>query len=187
MLDDPERGICLLDFGLTLPIPYTFACPRTQWEGSYSFMGTHVWENERQSRRDDLEAVGLTIAWLFLGGTLPWIDEEPSEIKRQIQAKEMPANLAKLCEVPAIESYLRYVRSLGVDERPNYDKLLALSGNYAGDCVEKLDWSTHKRRDSEQRPSPARPSKRAKCAIESDQNPRRSPRLMMTRTEESFS
>ena len=99
-------------------------------------MGTHVWNLERQSFRDDLEAVGLTLAYLLLCVTLPWIDDVyvAAEMQRQIQAKTMPTRLADLCGTPVLEEYLKDVQSLGVDEQPNYERLVTMLSNEANEC-----------------------------------------------------
>jgi len=136
--DDPKRGVCLVDFGLTVPIPYTLLAPRKCPEGSSAFMGTHVWNSERQSRRDDLEAAGLTLAWLLLDGNLPWLANEPDEMCRQIQATTMPDFLARKCKAPALRTYLKRVRGLGVDEIPPYQDLLDILSEEAGPCVDRL-------------------------------------------------
>jgi len=55
--------------------------PRKQVEGSLPFVGSHVWDLDRESPRDDLESVGLLMVWLLLEGNLPWIDADPREIQ----------------------------------------------------------------------------------------------------------
>jgi serine/threonine protein kinase len=141
--EDSKRGISLVDFGMTLPLPYIIHQPRTEATGSYACMGTHVWDVERESRRDDLESVGLTMAYLLLGGKLPWIDDTRDVMRTKIQATSLPKTLAKKCKQPMLESYLEYVRALGVvDEKPDYEKLLKMFEEPAGDCLEHLDLHT---------------------------------------------
>jgi serine/threonine protein kinase len=109
--EDPERGICLIDFGMTLPLPYIQSQPRTSASGTYAFMGTHVWDVEKESKRDDVESVGLTMAYLFLEGKLPWIGDTPDIMQSKIQAKTLPKTLANECKQPLLEPYLKYVRA----------------------------------------------------------------------------
>ena len=143
--DDPKRGVCLVDFGLTVPISYVQLSPRKELEGSYHFMGFHVWDLERQSFRDDLEAVGLTLAYVLLGGTLPWMKLPKSEIRRQIQAIDMPDILADICKAPVLATYLKEVRALGVDEKPDYQRLVTLLADEAGECFYALNWRVKSR------------------------------------------
>jgi serine/threonine protein kinase len=137
--DDPERGIVLVDFGISLPVRYTKFFPRKTAEGTHEFMGTHVWDLERESARDDLESAGLTMAWLLLRGVLPWSGDDEKEMRRQMQRAGMPAELP--CDSLVLEEYLLRVRALGIDEKPDYEALLALLAGEAGDNVERLQWS----------------------------------------------
>jgi len=142
--DDPKRGIALIDFGLALPIKFTKVAPRQAVNGAYAFIGSHVWKLERESARDDLEAVGLTMAWMLLGGRLPWTGDEPKTIGKKIQDPHLPQRLGEVCDNALIAEFLLRVRNLGVDDDPGYDELLFLLETESGSFMDSLDWPESK-------------------------------------------
>ncbi len=130
MSDNPEQCICLVDFDITETLGYARLVPRKKWEGSFTYMGTHAWDIANRARRDDMESIGLTWAWMLLGGSLPWCGEKPENIKRHVQGETFTADLAALCGVPVLQTYLDMVRALEVDEAPNYEALLSLFADF---------------------------------------------------------
>jgi len=138
--DDPARGIALIDFGLSLPHRYTVLCPRTGINGAFQFVASSVWRLERESPRDDLEALGFTMAWALLGGKLPWTEDSHDIIERKIKSTRLPSVLGRKCKNMWIDTYLSSVRKLGVNDVPDYKQLLDLLAKEAGDELEVLNW-----------------------------------------------
>jgi serine/threonine protein kinase len=138
LTDDPERGLVLIDFGLSKSRSQCKVFPRISAAGTYSFMGQHVWNLERESARDDLESVAFVIAWLIQGGSLPWSSDKPEEMRKKIQHPNLLAQLGSVSST--LECYLRRVRALGVDETPSYDEFLSLLASEAGSHVQRLVW-----------------------------------------------
>jgi len=145
--DDPKQGIALIDFGLALPLSFTYFVSRTSVAGTYPFVGVHVWNLERESARDDLEAIGLVMAWIMLKGKLPWSSNDTSDMKRQIVSKNLPKRLSRACGHKVIGEYLTRVRNLEVgynpkfDEDPKYDELLELLAANSEGYLDDITWS----------------------------------------------
>jgi len=180
--DNLERGVVLVDFGLSLPIRVTKVCPRSAVNGNDAFVGRHVRNLERESARDDLEAVGLTMAWMLLGGTLPWIDYNFEDMKEAIGAPDLPQTLGKQCKSRVLEQYLDAVRRLGVDEEPKYEELLELLEKEAELCVDKLDWSSHGETMRRKAPSPRKRSASSELGQPKPAKRRSSPRVVLEKS-----
>ena len=96
----------------------------------YASLNSH--ENE-QSRRDDLEAIGLTMIY-FLKGSLPWqgIKLDTNDDKKKNNAIfncKKETSLETLCELCPEEfyKYLDYCRNqLPFNKKPDYDYLRSL-------------------------------------------------------------
>ena len=97
----------------------------------YASVNTHL--GIEQSRRDDLESLGYVLMY-FNRGTLPWQGLKAAT-KRQkyekISEKKMSTPLEDLCKGFPIEfsQYLKYCRTLGFEEQPNYSHLRQLFRN----------------------------------------------------------
>lgn len=94
----------------------------------YASLAAH--RGEEQSRKDDLEAVGYLLIYLFKG-TLPWVNIKHKEKKERykliMEAKENVSN-EELCEQLPKEFlvYFKYVKSLDFDENPRYKSLIGM-------------------------------------------------------------
>ena len=80
----------------------------------------------QQSRRDDLESLGYMLIYLING--LPWINitaKNLEEYRDKIIHLKKNISLQKLCEDLPIEIYyyMKYVRELKFEEKPNYPYL----------------------------------------------------------------
>lgn len=141
--ENKQIGISLIDFGVSYTRRFTQLVPRKALQGSYPFLGSFVWRLEPESPRDDLEAVGFIIAWLLLGGELPWSKAENlEEMKHHITDPNLPQTLGRLCGSKCLEEFLCSVRRLRGDETPEYDQLLSILEHAAGEkCVYELDWT----------------------------------------------
>ena len=112
----------------------------------YSSINTH--KGIEQSRRDDLETLGYVLIY-FLRGNLPWqsiyAQKKQDRINKVGDVKER-TTIADLCEGLPKEfyRYMAYVRGLGYDEKPDYQKLkslfksLFMEKNYVEDF--EFDW-----------------------------------------------
>lgn len=100
-----------------------------------------------QSRKDDLEAIGYILVYLFKG-KLPWQSikhKDKKERYKLIGEKKEALSEEEICSDMPKEFfvYLKYVRSLDFDEKPHYSSLIKMfkklyeSREYKTD---KLEW-----------------------------------------------
>lgn len=92
----------------------------------YASIAAH--KGYEQSRKDDLEAVGYLLIYLFRG-RLPWQNckhKEKKERYRMIMEKKESITDEELCEQLPREFliYFKYVKSLDFDEHPRYQSLI---------------------------------------------------------------
>jgi len=135
---DKGRGIYILDFGLSVMyrrddgshVRYRKGCRRCG-TARYSSVNTH--NRIRQSRRDDLEAVGYVLL-LFLRN-LPWKQkkgEAPEKKWKRILHEKLRWTPKELCiglppQVGDVFcAYFGYCRNLQYSEQPDYDYLIKL-------------------------------------------------------------
>jgi serine/threonine protein kinase len=91
----------------------------------YSSLNTHY--GIEQSRRDDLEALGHVLVY-FLRGSLPWqglnatSKEEKYDMIRDLKQNTTPDTLCRAFP-KEFATYLKYCRSLGFSDRPDYGYL----------------------------------------------------------------
>ncbi|KAG5462982.1 MAG: casein kinase I isoform gamma-3, partial [Olpidium bornovanus] len=90
-------------------------------------------ERKKQSRRDDLEALGHVFMY-FLRGGLPWQGLKAATNKQKyekIGEKKQQTPIRELCEgfPEEFATYLTYVRKLDFEEQPDYDYLRSLFTN----------------------------------------------------------
>lgn len=96
----------------------------------YKFCGTARYasiaahKGHEQSRKDDLEAMGYVLIYLFCG-TLPWqgIKHSQKRKKEEITEEKLYVNLPREFLV-----YLKYVRNLEFAEVPEYSSLIIENG-----------------------------------------------------------
>ncbi|VDP01703.1 unnamed protein product, partial [Heligmosomoides polygyrus] len=97
----------------------------------YASVNTH--RGIEQSRRDDIESLGYVLMY-FNRGTLPWQGLKAAT-KRQkydkISEKKISTSVEELCASypEAFASYLRYSRTLGFEDTPDYGHLRQLFRN----------------------------------------------------------
>jgi len=149
---DRGRNIYILDFGLSVRyrrsdgshVEYKDHCRRCG-TARYSSINTH--KRVRQSRRDDLEALGYVLL-LFLRD-LPWKQqkgEAPEKKWKRILVEKMWWTPTELCSElhPSIKklfcSYFEYCRKLGYSAKPNYNYLVRLFAKTLEDNNEQVDF-----------------------------------------------
>lgn len=126
----------IIDFGLAnkyinveqnVHIPYR---ERVAFIGTVDFSSRNADKGIEQSRRDDLESIGLVVVYLHKGA-LPWSDisgEDMNEVISRIQEAKEKTSLERLCEgmPPQVLEYISHVRRLQFEEKPDYDALINL-------------------------------------------------------------
>lgn len=111
----------------------------------YSSIASHI--GDSQSRKDDLEAIGYLLIYLYRG-SLPWMKikhKDKYERYRMIGEKKISTTEEELCDKLPKEFfiYMKYVRNMDYDEKPHYTSLknmfikLYNSKNYS---VDKFEW-----------------------------------------------
>ena len=80
-----------------------------------------------QSRRDDLESIGYILIYLLNDGYLPWMMMEGRANHHQLKIKE-ETSIEQLTEgiVPCMYHYMKYVRKLRFEQKPDYRRLRSL-------------------------------------------------------------
>lgn len=118
----------LIDFGLSKKYVYSGGhypyCDRSEFRGNLVFASGNMLKHTSPSRRDDLESLVYTWAYLANGG-LPWTTGDRSILKgnRTILARAKQAvNSAAICGAlpPEFAEILSNVRNLAFAETPNY-------------------------------------------------------------------
>jgi len=149
---DKGRGIYILDFGLSVMyrkddgshVRYKDGCRRCG-TARYSSVNTH--NRIRQSRRDDLEAVGYVLM-LFLRN-LPWKQkkgEAPEKKWKRILNEKLKWTPKELCIglSPIVGevfcNYFDYCRDLRYEEKPDYEYLISLFTNTLQQNHEVIDF-----------------------------------------------
>lgn len=156
--ENDKNLLYLIDFGLSK----RYKDPKTKQHipyregknlvGTARFASIHTHLGIEQSRRDDMEAIGYLLIYLAKG-TLPWqgvAANNKKEKYHRICDLKMATPIHTLCAgLPAaFPTYMKYVRELQFDERPNYSYLRRLfqvafaDGGFVWDG--QLHWQTEK-------------------------------------------
>ncbi|VDM74586.1 unnamed protein product [Strongylus vulgaris] len=132
------RLLCIIDFGLAKKyrdsrsqhIPYR---ENKNLTGTARYASVNTHRGIEQSRRDDIESLGYVLMY-FNRGTLPWQGLKAAT-KRQkydkISEKKISTSVEELCASypEAFATYLRYSRTLGFEDTPDYGHLRQLFRN----------------------------------------------------------
>jgi len=154
-LDDSAEIIYMIDFGLAKRYKHPKTLQHIPYREDKSLTGTARYASLRahkgieQSRRDDLEAIGLVLMYFVRKGSLPWQGirvEKKHDKYKLIEEKKESTTIRSLCKgsAPAFAMYLHYVRGLKFDKRPDYEYMrglfldLLLSMGHKNDG--KFDW-----------------------------------------------
>lgn len=126
---DKANILHVIDFGLTKQfrdktgkhIPFKRGKSLTG-TARYASLNTHL--GEEQSRRDDLEAIGLVMVY-FTQGSLPWQGlavKTKKEKYEKIKQLKMSIKIETLCKncPPEFSIFLNYCRKLRFEDDPDY-------------------------------------------------------------------
>jgi len=132
---DPSL-IYIIDFGLSKKYKssrtgkHVIFSKRKMFHGNIKFSSLNNMKGIVSTRRDDLESLGYMLVYLY-ENKLPWDNVEatnPTEfikkifyIKKQIPMNTFCRNLPK-----EMTEFMIYIKSLGFDEKPNYNLLKSL-------------------------------------------------------------
>ena len=132
-----KKIIYLIDFGLAKKYRSTrtgrhiqFTIPR-RLTGTARYASVNALRGTEQSRRDDLESAAYVLIYLAKEGYLPWqglnIPDRLERYKQIYQIKKY-TKPEKLCEDISFEfcEFLKYIRNLQFEEKPDYDYLRGL-------------------------------------------------------------
>jgi serine/threonine protein kinase len=94
------------------------------------FTVSNLFFSLEQARRDDLESLGYVLMY-FLRGSLPWQGLKAATKKQKyerILEKKVSTSIESLCKNFPLEfrSFFEHVKSLGFEDRPDYDYLKKL-------------------------------------------------------------
>lgn len=147
-----DRIVYIVDFGMAKHyihpqtkqhIPYR---EKKSLSGTARYMSINTHLGREQSRRDDMEALGNVFMY-FLRGSLPWQGlkaRDNLEKYEKIGQRKQTIRVEELCaDFPEqFSNYVSYVRHLGFEEEPDYQKCLAWFQNVYDqqDPDELLDW-----------------------------------------------
>ena len=148
--------IFLIDFGLScyyleggLSSKHYKIKTKLNFVGTLRYASLNSHKGIRQSRRDDLESM-IYILIYFLKGKLPWQDvkaKKKEERHKLISDIKGSVTIESLCEdLPSeFAELLRYVKSLGFEEKPFYAKFYNFFHNLIGklnsEMIEEKDYS----------------------------------------------
>ena len=128
--------IYIIDFGFAKKYRSSRTGKHIQFSKNKNFNGNLVFSSFNTmrgiepSRRDDLESVGYMLIYLYTR-KLPWSNlniKTPNEFAKKIYLLKKNSPFEKICEGTPKEmiEYMKYVKSLKFDEKPNYDHLTKL-------------------------------------------------------------
>jgi serine/threonine protein kinase len=129
-LNDKSRQLFIIDFGFCksylngsrhIPIGKT-----SSLIGSLSFASINAHEFVELSRRDDLESLGYMLLYLFIG-TLNLDQTNDAFACRNESIMVRKREMFDDTTIPsAFVAYMLYAKSLGFDETPNYNQMIAI-------------------------------------------------------------
>ena len=130
-LNDESKHLHIIDFGFCksfiqdekhMPLKKTH-----NLIGSHTYASVNAHKFIELSRRDDIESLGHMLIYFYLG-SLPWQDiSELSVINENIHETiiNLKTQLLFTTSIPEVLiNYMKYVRNLGFEEKPNYTLLI---------------------------------------------------------------
>ena len=132
-----SNEVYIIDFGLCKMFKNSDNTHITQTQhkklvGTVRYASLNCHQGNETSRRDDMESIGYMLIY-FLKGTLPWQGLGPKGINRDekyqmIHSCKQNTTSEQLCQgLPKeFRLYMEHVKSLGFNEKPNYNYLYNL-------------------------------------------------------------
>lgn len=123
-----QTDIYIIDFGFCKSYLYTKERKTKSLIGSISYASINAHNLIELTRRDDLESVGYMLSYFYLD-KLPWqtiaqLNLTNSEFHSQIIDMKLKI-LEDSNNIPVVlQKYIRYVRNLKFEERPNYSMII---------------------------------------------------------------
>jgi serine/threonine protein kinase len=126
-LNDQCKQIFIIDFGFCKSLKREIEVKKTSsLIGSYTYASINAHNFLELTRRDDLESLGYMLIYLSTG-KLKWQDYDSKlvDINKNKIISQMKMEIIENKDIPEIFiSYLKYVRSLGFNQIPDYTILL---------------------------------------------------------------
>jgi serine/threonine protein kinase len=128
--NNDNKQIYLIDFGFCKS--YIHENKHIEMKKTSSLIGSKTYASINAhnfielSRRDDLESLGYLLLYFYLG-TLKWKDISDLNNSQDVNKviKKMKTDILEDVSIPNILlDYLRYVRCLDFDKKPDYDKII---------------------------------------------------------------
>ena len=126
-----QNQVYLIDFGMSEIYMengrHVDSSDECQRRGTPAYASLRCHSYQTQSRRDDLESFGYTLLMILNHGTLPWSSDPTDgfddifDKKRSITAEEMFEGFPH-----CFTHYMRYIKSLGYADEPDYNYLRSL-------------------------------------------------------------
>ena len=135
--------------------------------GSLLFLSKNAYKGNVQTRKDDLESLGLVIIYLYMG-SLPWSEIKGTDIYQSWDKIVAIRNIVSneyICMgmPPEMETYMNYINNLKYDERPDYEYLIQLFLNIlkkiGGSNEQLFSWADKKKIQSSKKSSSKSKSK----------------------------
>lgn len=129
VMDIKNNILYLIDFGLAKKYIKKFN-KEHKFCGTARYASIAAHKGYEQCRKDDLEAIGYLLVYLF-NGKLPWQNIKnkcKEERYKMMMKKKIETNEEILCNQLPREFlvYLNYVKTLNYNEEPLYDKLILM-------------------------------------------------------------
>ena len=135
--------------------------------GSLLFLSKNAYKGNVQTRKDDLESLGLVIIYLYMG-SLPWSEIKGTNIYQSwdkiVAIRNIVSNEYICMGMPQeMETYMNYINNLKYDERPDYEYLIQLFLNIlkkiGGSNEQLFSWADKKKIQSSKKSSSKSKSK----------------------------
>lgn len=130
-LNDESKNLHIIDFGFCksfiqddkhMPLKKTH-----NLIGSHTYASINAHKFIELSRRDDIESLGYMLIYFYLG-SLPWQDISELSVTNENIHKIIINLKTKFLETSTVPTvlinYMKYVRNLGFEEKPNYALLI---------------------------------------------------------------
>ncbi|XP_057518855.1 casein kinase 1-like protein HD16 [Amaranthus tricolor] len=132
-----EKKLFLVDFGLATKWQLSnsehvkYDQKPDVFRGTIRYASVHAHLGRTGSRRDDLESLAYSLAFLYRSG-LPWQGYGENNKNFLVCKKKMDTNPGILCSLEPLKQFLEHVVNLQFDEEPKYAKYISFFDEYVG-------------------------------------------------------